>query len=177
MVVIALTNWFLVVTPKCPAMIFSQIPQIPIANGAILEDSIAEFTTRLRTTARQAVLSFQDHRAARIGLNARPRPLRQFKPGDEVAVSRRGRGLKRSSACWRGPGVVAGETGGNYWVSMPGSFIKRSPEQLRLRTAEEREADRFLVRDLRAAAASLYPEVGGSMRHILLKNQCHRETC
>ena len=43
--------------------------------------------------------------------------------------------------------------------------MKCSPEQLRLRTTEEREADRFLVRDLRAAAASLYPEVGGSNRH------------
>ena len=63
-------------------------------------------------------------------------------------------------ARWRGPGIVAGEVGGNYWVSMPGSFVKCSPEQLRLRTASEREADRFLVRDIRAAAAQLFPEVG-----------------
>ena len=94
----------------------------PISNCAILEDSIAEFNSRVRTSARQAVLAFQDHRAARIALNSRPRPLRQFQPGDEVAVWRRGRGLKRSSARLRGPGVVAGETGGNYSVSMPGSF-------------------------------------------------------
>ena len=47
-------------------------------------------------------------------------------------------------------------------VSMPDSLVKCSPEQLRLRTSEEREADRFLVRDLRAAAASLHPEVGFS---------------
>ena len=45
-------------------------------------------------------------------------------------------------------------------MSMPGSFLKCTPEQLRLRTTEEREADRFLVRDLRAAAANLFPEVG-----------------
>ena len=38
------------------------------------------------------------------------------------------------------------------------------PEQIRLRTAEEREADRFLVRDLRAASAALFPEVGLSNR-------------
>lgn len=37
-----------------------------------------------------------------------------------------------------------------------------SPEQIQLRTTEEREADRFLVRDLRAAAVRLYPRVGGS---------------
>ena len=141
--------------------LFSENPNV-IANSAILEDAIAEFAHRARSNARQAVLQSLNHRAARIALNSRPRPLRVFQPGDEVAIWRRGRGIKKSSARWRGPGVVAGETGGNYWVSMPGSFVKCAPEQLRLRTSEEREADRFLVRDLRAAAASLYPEVGRS---------------
>eukprot|EP00435_Cladocopium_sp_Y103_P011900 s3832_g3.t1 len=141
--------------------ILSDNPNV-IANSAILEDAIAEFSHRARSTARQAVLQGLDHRAARIALNSRPRPLRVFQPGDEVAIWRRGRGIKKSSARWRGPGIVAGAAGGNYWVSMPGSFVKCSPEQLRLRTSEEREADRFLVRDLRAAAASLYPEVGFS---------------
>eukprot|EP00435_Cladocopium_sp_Y103_P018859 s2377_g4.t1 len=154
-------------------MVFGRDPEIPgddlftdnpnvIANSAILEDAIAEFSHRAPTIARQAVLQSLDHRAARIALNSRPRPLRMFQPGDEVAIWRRGRGIKKSSARWRGPGIVAGAAGGNYWVSMPGSFVKCAPEQLRLRTSEEREADRFLVRDLRAAAASLYPEVGFS---------------
>lgn len=61
-----------------------------------------------------------DHRAARIALNARPRPKREFRAGDEVAVWRRGRGIKNGD-------VVAGEVRGNYWVSMPGSFVKCSP--------------------------------------------------
>ena len=154
-------------------MVFGRDPEVPgddllgdnpnpISNGAILEDAVAEFAHRARMSARQAVLETLDHRAARIALNARPRPLREFRPGDEVAVWRRGRGIKKNMARWRGPGVVAGEAGGNYWVSMPGSFIKCSPEQLRLRTNEEREADRFLVRDLRAAATQLFPEVGAS---------------
>ena len=39
------------------------------------------------------------------------------------------------------------------------------PEQLRLRTLEEREEDRVLARDLRLAATNLYPEVGGSNPH------------
>ena len=134
----------------------------PIANGAIVEDAIANFSFRTRQKAREAVLQSLDHRAARIALNARPRPKREFRPVDEVAVWRRGRGIKKSMARWRGPGIVAGEAGGNYWVSMPGSFVKCSPEQLRLRTASEREADRFLVRDIRAAAAQLFPEVGHS---------------
>jgi len=156
-------------------LVFGRSPEIPgddilgdqpnvIANSAILEDAIAEFSHRARIAAKQAVIAALDHRAARIALNSRPRPTREFRPGDEVAVWRRGRGIKRSTARWRGPGIVAGNTGGNYWVSMPGSFIKCSPEQLRLRTTEEREADRFLVRDLRSAAAQLYPEVGFSGR-------------
>ena len=95
----------------------------------------------------QEVLAYRDRHAARVALNARRRPTREFRPGDEVAVWRRGRGIpgKRGRARWRGPGIVAGETGGNYWVSMPGSFIKCSPEQLRIRTNEEQAVDRFLV--------------------------------
>eukprot|EP00434_Breviolum_minutum_P039141 symbB.v1.2.034744.t1/scaffold4544.1/size38254/1 len=157
-------------------LVFGRDPEFPgddilgekpneIANGAILEDAIAEYTFRARSIARQQVLEALDHKAARIALNSRPRPQREFRPGDEVAVWRRGRGIKKSTARWRGPGIVAGLAGGNVWVSMPGAFIKCSPEQLRLRTNEEREADRFLVRDLRAAAAALYPEVGFSGRN------------
>ena len=157
-------------------LVFGRDPEFPgddilgdkpneIANGAILEDAIAEYTFRARSIARQQVLEALDHRAARIALNSRPRPQREFRPGDEVSVWRRGRGIKKSTARWRGPGIVAGLAGGNIWVSMPGAFIKCSPEQLRLRTHEEREADRFLVRDLRAAAAALYPEVGFSGRN------------
>ena len=156
-------------------LVFGRDPEFPgddilgekpneISNGAILEDAIAEYTFRARSIARQQVLQALDHKAARIALNSRPRPSREFRPGDEVSVWRRGRGIKKSSARWRGPGIVAGLAGGNIWVSMPGAFIKCSPEQLRLRTTEEREADRFLVRDLRAAAAALYPEVGFSGR-------------
>ena len=150
-------------------MVFGRGPEYPAddcwmktqtSNGAILEDAVASFSFRTRQKAREAVLQSLDHRAARIALNARPRPRREFRPVDEVAVWRRGRGIKRSMARWRGPGIVAGEVGGNYWVSMPGSFVKCSPEQLRLRTASEREADRFLVRDIRTAAAQLFPEVG-----------------
>ena len=106
------------------------------------------------------MLQSLDHKAARVALDSRPRPTREFRVGDEVAIWRRGRGIKKSTARWRGPGIIAGHAGGNLWVSMPGAFVKCSPEQVRLRTGEEREADRFLVRDLRAAAASLFPEAG-----------------
>ena len=137
----------------------------PISNSAILEDAVAEYQHRARSVARQEVLKQLDHRAARVALNARPRPHREFRVGDEVAVWRRGKGIKKTTARWRGPGIVAGQASGNLWVSMPGSFIKCTPEQLRLRTTEEREADRFLVRDLRAAAANLFPEVGMANKH------------
>ena len=137
----------------------------PISNSAILEDAIAEYQHRARSVARQELLKQLDHRAARVALNARPRPHREFRVGDEVAVWRRGKGIKKTTARWRGPGIVAGQASGNLWVSMPGSFIKCTPEQLRLRTTEEREADRFLVRDIRAAAANLFLEVGMTNKH------------
>ena len=72
--------------------------------------------------------------------------------------------IKKCVARWRGPGIVADSAGCNFSVAMPGAFIKCSPDQLRLRTKEEREADRFSVRDLRPAAMQLYPEVGISGR-------------
>lgn len=138
----------------------------PITNSTILIDEVAERVHKTRLAARHSVIQEMDQQAARIALNSRPRPTREFTPGDEVAVWRRGRGIpgKMSHARWRGPGIVAGTSGNNYWVSMPGSFIKCSAEQLRYRTEEEGEADKFLVRDLRAAAVNLYPEVGGENR-------------
>ena len=151
--------------PEFPGDDLAQEQPDPISNRAILEDAIAEFQHEARSVARQEVLKQLDHRAARVALNARPRPLREFRVGDEVAVWRRGKGIKKTTARWRGPGIVAGHASGNLWVSMPGSFIKCSPEQLRLRTTEEREADRFLVRDLRAAAANLFPQVGMVNKH------------
>ena len=151
--------------PEFPGDDLAEEKPDPISNSAILEDAIAEYQHRARSVARQEVLKQLDHRAARIALNARPRPLREFRVGDEVAVWRRGKGIKKTTARWRGPGIVAGHASGNIWVSMPGSFLKCTPEQLRLRTTEEREADRFLVRDLRAAAANLFPEVGMVNKH------------
>ena len=45
-----------------------------------------------------------------------------------------------------------GAVRGNYFVAMPGSVIKAAPKQLRHRTAEEQEADRVVLRDLRRTA-------------------------
>lgn len=137
-----------------------------VSNSTIIEDEMARFSQQARLEARKAVIMEMDQQTARTALNSRPRPHRSFKPGDEVAVWRRGRGIpgKRSHARWRGPGVVASANGSHYWVSMPGAMIKCSVEQLRFRTVEEQEADKFLVRDLRAAAVNLYPEVGGENR-------------
>ena len=67
-------------------------------HSAILEDAVAEYQNRARSVARQEMLRQLDHRAARIALNSRPRPLREFRVGDEVAIWRRGKGIKKSSA-------------------------------------------------------------------------------
>ena len=56
----------------------------PIANGAILEDVLAARASKIRLLARQAVLECADSKAARIALNTRPRPLREFRNGDQV---------------------------------------------------------------------------------------------
>ena len=92
----------------------------------------------------------------RRALGQRPRPLREFSVGDEVAVWRRGTGKgalgKQRRGQWRGPGIILGAVRGNYFVAMPGSVIKAAPEQLRHRTAEEQETDRVVLRDLRRTA-------------------------
>jgi hypothetical protein len=152
--------------PEVPGDLLQEDPD-PISNSAILEDAIAMFANKARITAQQAVLAYADDHAGRVALNARPRPLREFKTGDEVAVWRRGRGIpnKRGRARWRGPGIVVGPVRGNYWVSMPGAMLKCSPEQLRHRTLEEKEGDRVVTRDLRAAMANLIPDETGPNVH------------
>ena len=80
-----------------------------------------------------------------VTLVGRPRPLREFSVGDEVAVWRRGTGKgapgKQRRAQWRGPGIILGAVRGNCLVAMPGSVIKAALEQMRHRTAEEQETD------------------------------------
>ena len=99
-------------------------------------------------------MQFNDNLATRRALDQRPRPLREFSVGDEVAVWRRGTGKgapgKQRRAQWRGPGIILGAVRGNYFVVMPGSVIKAAPEQLRHRT------DRVVLRDLRRTADVLH---------------------
>ena len=104
-------------------------------------------------------MQFNDNLATRRPLDQRPRPLREFPVDDEVAVWRRGTGKgapgKQRRAQWRGPGIILGAVRGNYFVAMPGSVIKAAPEQLRHGTAEEQEADRVVLRDLRRGCTCL----------------------
>eukprot|EP00438_Fugacium_kawagutii_P020699 Skav229155 [mRNA] locus=scaffold2275:264912:272030:- [translate_table: standard] len=66
--------------PECPGDDLLTDDPNPIANGAIIEDAIARFSHDTRQSARRAVLESMDHRAARIALNSRPRPLREYRP-------------------------------------------------------------------------------------------------
>ena len=124
--------------------------------SSILHDDVAAHTARIRSNARLAAMQLNDILATRRALDQRPRPLREFSVGDEVAVWRRGTGKgapgKQRRAQWRGPGIILGAVRGNYLVAMPGSVIKAAPEQLRHRTAEEQETDRVVLRDLRRTA-------------------------
>ena len=101
-------------------------------------------------------MQFNVNLATRRALDQRPRPLREFSVGDEVAVWRRGTGKgalgNKRRAQWRGPGIILGAVRGNYFVAMRGRVIKAAPEQLRHRTAEQQETDRVVLRDLRRTA-------------------------
>ena len=101
-------------------------------------------------------MQFNDNLATRRALDQRPRPLREFSVGDEVAVWRRGTGKgapgKQRRAQWRGPGIILGAVRGHYFVAMPGSVVKAALEQLRHGTAKEQETDRVVLRDLRRTA-------------------------
>ena len=98
-------------------------------------------------------MQFNDNLATRRARDQRPRPLREFSVGDEVAVWRRSTG--------KGAGVHNGVVMASSWGQsaviilrpcMPGSVIKAAHEQLRHRTAEEQETDRVVLRDLRRTA-------------------------
>ena len=59
-------------------------------------------------------MQFIDNLATRQALDQRPRPLREFSVGDEVAVWRRGTGKgapgrRQRRAHWRGHGIIFGE--------------------------------------------------------------------
>ena len=105
-----------------------------ISSSSILHDDVAAHTARIRSNARLAVVQFNDNLATRRALDQRPRSLREFSVGDEVAVWRRGTGKgapgKQRRAQCRGPGIILGAVRGNYFVAMPGSVIKAAPEQL-----------------------------------------------
>ena len=66
-----------------------------------------------------------------------------------------------------GPGIICGRVRGNYLVSMPGSVVKCTPQQLRMRTQEERAADRVLTADLRASLANLSGDGSGFQRGFM----------
>ena len=141
--------------PELPGDLLQDLPNV-ISSSSILHDGVAAHTARIRSNARLAVMQINDNLATRRALDQRPRPLREFPVGDEVAVWRRGTGKgapgKQRRAQWRGPGIILGAVRGNYFVAMPGSVIKAAPEQLRHRTAEEQETDRVVLRDLRRTA-------------------------
>ena len=126
--------------PELPGDLLQDLPNV-ISSSSILHDDVAAHTARIRSNARLAVMQSNDNLATRRALDQRPRPLREFSVGDEVALWRRGTGKgapgKQRRAQWRGPGIILGAVR-NYFVAMPGSVIKAAPEQLRHRTASSR---------------------------------------
>ena len=62
------------------------------SSSSILHDDVAAHIARIRSYTRLALMQFNDKMATRRALDQRPRPLREFSFGDEVAVWRRGTG-------------------------------------------------------------------------------------
>ena len=79
--------------PELPGDLLQDLPNV-ISSSSILHDDVAAHTARIRSNARLAVMQFNDNLATRRALDQRPRPLREFSVGDEVAVWRRGTGKR-----------------------------------------------------------------------------------
>ena len=77
--------------PELPGDLLQDLPNV-ISSSSILHDDVAAHAARIRSNARLAVMQFNDNLATRRALDQRPRPLREFSVGDEVAVWRRGTG-------------------------------------------------------------------------------------
>ena len=74
--------------PELPGDLLHNLPNV-ISSSSILHDDVAAHTARFRSNARLAVMHFNDNLATRRALDQRPRPLREFSVGDEVAVEAR----------------------------------------------------------------------------------------
>ncbi|CAK0910051.1 unnamed protein product, partial [Prorocentrum cordatum] len=129
-----------------------------ITNSAIVNDPIAAQQARARTIARMKVLIQQDKLAARRALDARPRVVAKYLPGDMAAAWRmvKNKGIpgERAHHRWR-PGICMGEVRGNHWAALPGAVVKASPEQMRPAVREERRAWRVVEAELRTKMVDL----------------------
>ncbi len=143
--------------PEVLADLLQDNPNL-VANSCILHDPVANKVACIRAASRRVILAHNENKVARRALDARPRVLRSFQPGEMVAVWRsinpRGKALKMSHYRWR-PGIVIGAVRGNYWIALPGSVVKAAPEQLRVATVEERTAWRLVELELRTHTVDL----------------------
>ena len=137
--------------PEVPGDLLQDQPDL-VANSAIINDPDASLAARVRAVSRSKVLAYNDKVNLRTALDTRPRVLRQYSPGDMVAVWRgiKHGGFKKSHFRWR-PGICMGVVRGNYWIALPGVVVKASPEQMREASREERNAWRLVEHNLRSA--------------------------
>ena len=137
--------------PVVPGDLTQLEPSI-VTNSAILHDEAVAQVARIRAVARARVIAYSDKVAARRALDTRPRVVRHFAAGDMVAIWRKtkpgGIPNKRAHHRWK-PGICMGSVRGNYFVAVPGSVVKVSPEQMRDATREERNAWRLVEADMR----------------------------
>ncbi len=142
--------------PEVPEDLLQESPDL-VANSCVLHDPIAQRSACIRAASRRIILAHNEKESTRRALDSRPRVLRTFQPGEMVAVWRsvnQKKGHKMHHYRWR-PGIVIGAVRGNYWIALPGSVVKASPEQMRLASAEERTAWRLVESELRTYSVNL----------------------
>ena len=113
--------------------------QVVPATASLYEESLAR-RIAVRQAARKAVIELQDDKALRLSLQARPRKVQAYSPGDKVAYWRTQKsheGVIEQGGRWYGPAIVLGYVGRNLVVVHKKQILRCAPEQVRPSTSEE----------------------------------------
>ena len=125
--------------PRIPSALLDEPLQVVPATASLYEESLAR-QIAVRQAARKAVIELQDDKALRLSLQARPRKVQAYSPGDKVAYWRTQKsheGVIERGGRWYGPAIVLGYVGRNLVVVHKKQILRCAPEQVRPSTSEE----------------------------------------
>jgi hypothetical protein len=133
------SQWVLGKLPRLPDCLIDASGNLATHSEILESDALAR-RIAIRTAARKAFCEAQSDQAIRRALVHRNRVKpREYEQGDLVFVFREYRtGQNKSKrGIWRGPSIVIGKEGGNYWVSQNGRCVLCAREHLRPALGEE----------------------------------------